>query len=227
MAYLTKCLYQGQPTVIPPPAMQVFTTATSGGTLPAGTYYYRVTALLGGVETLPAPETSSITATGTTSIINVNWSTVNGATGYKVYGRTQGAEQLIATIADPTMGTWLDTGAVTPFGAMPTTTTIIEAVTAPGLYRPPTGKTALVKSVIVSNPGLTPAQIYLSRVPAGGAASAVNRMLGGVVVNPDSYGVSGGPLIVPLFIPLGPMDFLAGFTTHPGLVLTITGVEIG
>ena len=49
--------------------------------------------------------------------INVNWTKVTGATGYKVYGRTSGAEQLIATVGD--VATYLDGGSITPSGAMP------------------------------------------------------------------------------------------------------------
>lgn len=49
--------------------------------------------------------------------INVNWTKVTGATGYKIYGRTSESEQLIATVGD--VATYLDDGSITPSGAMP------------------------------------------------------------------------------------------------------------
>ena len=91
------------------------------GTLGAATYYYRVTATKGNGETLPSTETSLAIAAA--HGVNVNWGAVPGADGYKIYGRSTGAELLMATITDPTITTWLDSGAVTPSGAMPTTAT--------------------------------------------------------------------------------------------------------
>ena len=97
------------------------------GTLAIGTYYYRVTAINANGETLPSTETS-ITLGGIGGV-NVNWSSVPDATGYKIYGRTTGAELLIATVGD--VNTYLDDGSVTPTGAMPianTTDTLLETI---------------------------------------------------------------------------------------------------
>lgn len=102
------------------PVNAAFSTATTGGTLAAATYYYRVSALDANGETLASPETSQVT-TGATSTVTVNWGAVPGATGYKVYGRTTGAELLIATVGNVT--TYTDTGSVTPAGALPTENT--------------------------------------------------------------------------------------------------------
>lgn len=99
------------------PVNSAFATATTGGTLAAGTYSYRVSAIDGaGGETLASAETAQAT-TGATSTVTVNWGAVSGATGYKVYGRTAGAQLLIATVGAVT--TYVDTGAVTPAGALP------------------------------------------------------------------------------------------------------------
>lgn len=90
---------------------------TSGaGTLGAGTYYYRVAAIdiFGGV-TLASTETSLVL--GATGGVNVNWTKVTDAVGYKVYGRSTGAELLIATAGD--VSTYLDGGSITPAGALP------------------------------------------------------------------------------------------------------------
>src|SRR3546814_18846004 len=86
-----------------------------------GTHYYRVSALDGaGGETLASAETSQVT-TGATSTVTVNWTKVTGATGYKVYGRATGAEQLIAPVGD--VATYTDTGSVPPAGPLPAANT--------------------------------------------------------------------------------------------------------
>jgi hypothetical protein len=93
-------------------------TATSG-TLNDGTYDYRVTALDAAGETLASPETSlAVSAGAGANGVVVNWGTVVGATSYKVYGRSTGAELYMATVTAPNT-TWTDTGAVTPSGALP------------------------------------------------------------------------------------------------------------
>jgi hypothetical protein len=102
------------------PVNAAFSTATGGGTLAAGTYYYRVTALNAQGETIASVETSQVT-TGATSTVTVNWTAVTGATGYKIYGRSTGAELFMQTVGAVT--TWIDTGSVTPAGALPTVNT--------------------------------------------------------------------------------------------------------
>lgn len=101
------------------------------GTLAIGTYYYRVTALTLSGETAPSAETSlALTAVGG---VNVNWSAVPGATGYKVYGRSTGAELFIAQVAAE-VTTYLDNGSITPTGAMPTMNTTGEKEIYIGKY---------------------------------------------------------------------------------------------
>ncbi len=78
------------------PVNSSFSTSTTGGTLAAGTYYYRITATNAWGETLASTETSRVT-TGATSTVTVNWVPIPGATGYKIYGRGTGAEQLLTT----------------------------------------------------------------------------------------------------------------------------------
>lgn len=105
--------------VLPPPTMGATATATTGGTLTAATYGYRVTATNATGETLPGAEVQ-ITTTGSTSTATINWTQVTGATGYKVYGRTAAGETLLATIASGSTLTYTDTGSGSPSGAMPT-----------------------------------------------------------------------------------------------------------
>lgn len=115
---------------LPPPVNAAFVQADTGGSLVASTtYYYRVSATNATGESLASTETSLATsaAAPATHTMTVNWLTVTGATGYKVYGRTTGAEQLIATVG--AVLTYLDTGAITPTGALPAATT-----TATGLF---------------------------------------------------------------------------------------------
>jgi hypothetical protein len=103
-----------------PPATPVnsaFGTATTGGTLAAATYFYRVSAIYGGGESLASAETSQIT-TGATSTVTVNWGAVANALGYKIYGRTTGAELFLAQVPANVL-TFIDTGALTPAGALP------------------------------------------------------------------------------------------------------------
>jgi hypothetical protein len=71
----------------------VSATATSGGTLAAGTYYYIVFAL--DANNLPSPASAEVSATvdgSNTNAITISWSAVAGAAKYRVFGRSQGAE---------------------------------------------------------------------------------------------------------------------------------------
>lgn len=99
------------------PVNAAFTTATTGGTLAAGTYSYRVAAKNAIGRTLASAATT-IATTGATSTVTVNWGAVSGATGYDVFGRIGGSEQLIASVGATT--TYTDTGSITPSGALPT-----------------------------------------------------------------------------------------------------------
>jgi hypothetical protein len=101
------------------PVNSAFSTSSTGGSLVPGTYYYRIVAVTAGGATLPSTETSQVVPAGTnTNTVTVNWGPVFGATAYQIYGRTTGAEQLIATVSS-TVLTYVDTGAITPSGIMP------------------------------------------------------------------------------------------------------------
>jgi hypothetical protein len=98
---------------IPTPVNAAF--SSGAGTLGTGTYYYRVSALNAHGETLASTETS-LAITGPAGV-NVNWTGVPGATGYKIYGRSTGAELFIAEVGK--VVTYLDNGSITPSGALP------------------------------------------------------------------------------------------------------------
>jgi hypothetical protein len=78
-------------------------SGTTGGSLSAGTYYYKITALdvLGG-ETKGGPE-SSYTLGGSDNAITVNWSPVPGAAAYRIYrGTSSGGENVYHLATGPT-----------------------------------------------------------------------------------------------------------------------------
>lgn len=94
------------------PATPTSSTATTGGTLAAATYSYRVAALTAFGET-PASTAKTQATTGSTSTVTVGWSSVTGATAYRIYGRTAGAEALLATVTG-TATSWVDDGSTFP-----------------------------------------------------------------------------------------------------------------
>ena len=71
-------------------------------------------------ETLASPEIT-VTNTGTTSSNTISWVAVPGATNYRIYGRTSGAELRISVVGQVT--TFVDTGALVPAGALPVSNT--------------------------------------------------------------------------------------------------------
>ena len=108
------------------PVNDTFVQADTGGTLLDSTlYYYRVTAVNAQGGTSLASTETSLTTSGTGGnkhTMTVKWLAVAGAVTYKVYGRSTGAELLMATVTAPTL-LWVDDGSVTPAGALPTSAT--------------------------------------------------------------------------------------------------------
>lgn len=93
------------------------TGATTGGTLAAGTYFYKVTALNSNGETLPSSEVSVIT-TGTTSSVSLTWGAVTGATSYRIYrGTATNAQNVYYT---STTASYVDINAASTAGTVPT-----------------------------------------------------------------------------------------------------------
>lgn len=105
-------------------------TAGTGGTITAGTYRYKVAAVLTTGETLPAAEVTQVVGAGTTNTITLTWSApspANSVNLYKIY-RTTGAvdsevlytvipavtylttSDLIGTLSITDVTTWVDTG---------------------------------------------------------------------------------------------------------------------
>lgn len=92
------------------PAQLAPSTATTGGTLAAQTYYAKLTVLGVSGESLPSAE-KSITTTGTTSTITYSWSAMPGVTGYNLYiGTTAGGENIVINVGNVTSYTYTGSG---------------------------------------------------------------------------------------------------------------------
>ena len=85
------------------PVLASATPSLTGGTLAAGTYYYKVSATTASGESVASNEVSAVT-TGLTSSVALAWSSVGAATGYRIYaGTAAGAEnRLVAAVSEVT-----------------------------------------------------------------------------------------------------------------------------
>jgi len=104
-------------------------TATTGGTLAAGTYRAVITALNDRGETVKSNEISQVT-TGATSTVTFNWTAVSGATGYRVYV-TNGAAGSQAIYVNDTASPYIMTAyppAGNVAGAPPAANTAVVSV---------------------------------------------------------------------------------------------------
>lgn len=96
------------------------TTDTTGGTLPAGTYFYVVAAVTANGDTDKSAETT-ITTTGVSSTVTISWKPYTGATGYKIYRGTISSGQDTYYTVGAGATSFVDTGAVGTAGAPFTT----------------------------------------------------------------------------------------------------------
>lgn len=103
-------------------------TATTGGALAAGTYYYKATYTGTFGETTGSNEISA-TTTGTTSVVNLVIGSVVGETGVKIYRGTAAGVQnvLVATLPADTL-TYTDAGGTTTAATVPGTNTTAAAL---------------------------------------------------------------------------------------------------
>jgi hypothetical protein len=97
------------------PVNTTHTILTSGGSLGAGTYYYRVAGYndTTGEWTDASTHTSITISSGVTNRIQVNWLPISGVTHYRVYGRTNGSEKLLAQVTS-NFTSMIDDGSITP-----------------------------------------------------------------------------------------------------------------
>jgi hypothetical protein len=113
------------PTDLAVPTGLAVVSAITGGTLTNahGAYGYRVAAESpsGGI-TLACAEVEATIASGTTGKNTLSWTALSGVpanyVSYVIFGRTPAGELEMATVAG-TVLTFVDTGAITPSGALP------------------------------------------------------------------------------------------------------------
>src|SRR5687768_17228298 len=106
--YFSRPMSWRQPLVGTPQA--VTAAATASGSLPAGSYAYRVIArrLLGsGTMTRSSASTEAMVTTAAPGAVRVRWQAVPGATEYRVYGRTAAAQTIYWTVTGTEL---IDTG---------------------------------------------------------------------------------------------------------------------
>ena len=94
----------------------------TGGTLGPGNYSYRLGLVTLAGEVMAGRRAQWQVYAGTTGSVVLTWDLPvfcrgSAVVGVKIYGRTRGAELLMATLG--LVSTWTDTGAVTPAGALP------------------------------------------------------------------------------------------------------------
>src|SRR5438132_2807271 len=108
-----------------------------GGTLFAGTHYYKVTAFTAAGESIASAETSAVTAD--TGKVTLTWTGIAGATGYRVYrGDRPRMESAYFDVGVVT--SYPDTGATWPTGPLPTDSSVVTtATTAPLAYNASAG----------------------------------------------------------------------------------------
>jgi hypothetical protein len=94
-------LLPGNPGTIDPPWQEEPIVSATGGSLPAGSWEYGVTATNAAGETVA--EIENVTTSGSTSEVKLSWEALCHATGYKVYRRSSpsGTWRLLETRSQP------------------------------------------------------------------------------------------------------------------------------
>jgi len=123
------------------PTVAVPTSTATGGQLANGSYTYMVSALSASGESLVS-SAQAITISGlpqATATVNLSWTLVPGAIGYRVYGRLSGDPSfgLLYTAGSAT-NTFVDSGTLTPNTAIQPITDASKAASSPtftvGIY---------------------------------------------------------------------------------------------
>lgn len=108
--YLTKPLAWRTSTLSPPAS--VTTTAGTGGTLAAGTHYFKVVAVMdtGGSQLVSAPSIETAVQVGASGSVRLSWAGVRGADRYRVYRGTASNGQTLYVDAATTAITFTGSG---------------------------------------------------------------------------------------------------------------------
>lgn len=106
----------------PVPSAAAYTDA--GTLVDSTTYSYKVTAIKDDYgETLPS--TACTAAADANGSIQISWSAISGADGYRIYGRTDSSWLLMD---ETTSLSWVDDGSETPSGAIPTESQLMKEI---------------------------------------------------------------------------------------------------
>ncbi|GAB6901883.1 hypothetical protein [Kineosporia succinea] len=107
----------GQSDSIPMAPQMSSVASSTGGTLAAGSYFYRYAATNAKGESPACLEIGPVAVTGSTSSVALSWPKVGGATGYKVYrGTSSGNLSLLAAVTGQSTLSYTDTGTATTSG---------------------------------------------------------------------------------------------------------------
>jgi phage tail sheath protein FI len=113
-------------TQVATPTGLTLASSNTGGSLPAATYEYQVSAIGASGETLAtSPATVVIAGSAVTNEVTVTWNIVTGAIGYYVYGRTSSGIGLLATV-----------GQVSPTSTVTTVSFVDQGTITPGTQKP-------------------------------------------------------------------------------------------
>ena len=115
------------------PVMPSVLTATqaTGGTLSAGTHFYKVTALTAAGESLASNLASAVTADG--GAVDLTWLGIAGATGYRIYrGTSESMDTVVFVDTGSTGLSFHDVGGGAP-GTIPTASTVLDHPTTAAL----------------------------------------------------------------------------------------------
>jgi hypothetical protein len=112
-------IFFGTP-ALPAPGLPVLVGSTTGGTLTANSYFYKITALNSAGETTGSAE-ATVTTTGSTSSVAITWGAVAGASSYHIYrGTVTNTENLFFASAT---NSFTDIGGTSTAGTVPVTNT--------------------------------------------------------------------------------------------------------
>ena len=146
--YLTRPMSWRQPILETPGA--VAATAMSGGALPPGTYSYRVVARgstgQGATGRSTASAEVSTMVSSDDGAVRLQWQPVSGASEYRVYGRTAGAQAIYWTV---TSAEFTDTGAAGTAEAVPTSAGTVWTVK--NLFELKNARNVLVEGNVLEN----------------------------------------------------------------------------
>ncbi len=189
---------------VAPPVLSPVTTSPDGGNIPAGTYYYAVTAVLPTGETIASNVQATPALMGATNSVTLTWSAVAGATAYKVYRSTTAGSftspALITTTADGKTTTFTDTLTTPNIGAPPAKAQSIVYVSA-------NASIFVSQDALAANATWTPAPL-----PNGSVADSLNS----IAIDPTAPTGGTAYAVVNAFTPTGQKGQHVYYTTNFG-----------